>query len=634
MCIRDRSDIAYTLNLTQATTISVTTCAAYTDYDTKLEIFTASGECLPTTTSYYNDDYTCTYNSLGSTLPSCVLEAGTYYIIVDGYAGATGNYQIDITDVSGRNENGNDTANGELLGDYNRPDFSSAMNYDSDYELNKLRADGFTPLEIQQMLNETPADSSNISRTGGIGIPKITMETGIADSAAYYVSGSGTTTISFQYVILSGDSSSDLDYVSTSALGVNSGIISDIAGNDAILTLPTPGSAGSLAYNKALVVDGFGPVVYSISSTVSDSTYDVGSVIPITITFDEIVLVDTSGGKPQIVLETGAADAVVNYTSGSGTSTLIFNYTSGAGENSSDLDYQDTTALILNGGTITDLPGNPGNLILPVPGTAGSLGSNKEIIIDGGAPIVYTITSTAADGTYNLDDIIPITITFSETMLVTGVPQLEINTGGSSLKFDGNGDYATSGTSLLSNLSQFTMAGWINAESAGNRKGFFGQNNRIEFGFINSTRIQGWTASGGSVYWNFNNSSFPFNVYHHVVIVGSGSNLKLYVDGSLKATGGSNTSNYGSNGYQFKIGGGGIFDGSGNWFHGSMDEVAVWNTALTDSEITALYNNGASISAAANSGSYASASNLLVYYTMDEGSGAVSYTHLTLPTKA
>ena len=106
-----------------------------------------------------------------------------------------------------------------------------------------------------------------------------------------------------------------------------------------------------------------------------------------------------------------------------------------------------------------------------------------------------------------------------------------------------------------------------------------------------------------------------------MVIVGSGSNLKLYVDGSLKATGGSNTSNYGSNGYQFKIGGGGIFDGSGNWFHGSMDEVAVWNTALTDSEITALYNNGASISAAANSGSYASASNLLVYYTMDEGSG-------------
>ena len=207
-------------------------------------------------------------------------------------------------------------------------------------------------------------------------------------------------------------------------------------------------------------------------------------------------------------------------------------------------------------------------------------------------------------------------------MLVTGVPQLEINTGGSSLKFDGNGDYATSGTSLLSNLSQFTMAGWINAESAGNRKGFFGQNNRIEFGFINSTRIQGWTASGGSVNWNFNNSSFPFNVFHHVVIVGSGSNLKLYVDGSLKATGGSNTANYGSNGNLFNIGGGGIFDGSGNWFTGLIDEVAVWNIALADSEITELYNNGASISAAANSGAYSSVSNLLVYYTMDEGHGS------------
>lgn len=110
----------------------------------------------------------------------------------------------------------------------------------------------------------------------------------------------------------------------------------------------------------------------------------------------------------------------MDYVSGSGTTTLTFNYTSTTGENSSDLDYQDTTALVLNGGSITDSFGNVANLILPLPGSAGSLGANKAIIIDGGAPIVYTITSTVADGTYNLGDIIPITITFSDAITVTG----------------------------------------------------------------------------------------------------------------------------------------------------------------------------------------------------------------------
>jgi hypothetical protein len=33
---------------------------------------------------------------------------------------------------------------------------------------------------------------------------------------------------------------------------------------------------------------------------------------------------NTSGGSPQLTLETGSNDAVVDYTSGSGTNTLLF----------------------------------------------------------------------------------------------------------------------------------------------------------------------------------------------------------------------------------------------------------------------------------------------------------------------
>ena len=52
----DGADIAYQLTLSDSTTIDVTTCAVFTDYDTKLEIFTADGTCAATTTSNYNDD--------------------------------------------------------------------------------------------------------------------------------------------------------------------------------------------------------------------------------------------------------------------------------------------------------------------------------------------------------------------------------------------------------------------------------------------------------------------------------------------------------------------------------------------------------------------------------------------------
>ena len=67
----------------------------------------------------------------------------------------------------------------------------------------------------------------------------------------------------------------------------------------------------------------------------------------------------TTNGFPQLTLETGTSDAVVNYASGSGGTTLTFNYTVASGHVSGDLDYASTSALALNGGTIKDGAGMP-----------------------------------------------------------------------------------------------------------------------------------------------------------------------------------------------------------------------------------------------------------------------------------
>ena len=206
-----------------------------------------------------------------------------------------------------------------------------------------------------------------------------------------YSSGSATNTLTFNYTVAAGQNAADLDYVSTTSLALNGGTIRDGASNNATLTLAAPGAANSLGANKDIVIDANAPTVTGVSSTVANATYAAGAVIPVTVTFSEPVNVT---GTPQITLETGATDAVVNYSSGSGTSTLTFNYTVAAGETSADLDYVSTTSLALNGGTIQDGAIQNATLTLPAPGAANSLGANKNIVIDSSAPSVVLSSHT------------------------------------------------------------------------------------------------------------------------------------------------------------------------------------------------------------------------------------------------
>ncbi len=111
------------------------------------------------------------------------------------------------------------------------------------------------------------------------------------------------------------------------------------------------------------------PTVSSVSASTANGSYNAGDTVSVTVTFSEAV--NVSGGTPQLTLETGTTDAVVNYTSGSGTATLTFTYTvaAAAGHTSADLDYISTAAFALNGGTIKNLAGTfDADLTLPAPG--------------------------------------------------------------------------------------------------------------------------------------------------------------------------------------------------------------------------------------------------------------------------
>lgn len=75
-------------------------------------------------------------------------------------------------------------------------------------------------------------------------------------------------------------------------------------------------------------------------------------------------------------------NAFAMYASGSGTSTLTFIYVGSSGEAAADLDYVSTDSLSLNCGTISDSAGNLAHLGLPSPGQPGSLGVNKDLVIN------------------------------------------------------------------------------------------------------------------------------------------------------------------------------------------------------------------------------------------------------------
>lgn len=157
--------------------------------------------------------------------------------------------------------------------------------------------------------------------------------------------------------------------------------------------------------------------------------------------------------------------------------------------------------------------------------------------------------------------------------------------------FNGINAFVNGPYQMLDNLTEFTMAGWIKpAGPQADRTGLFGQNDLIEFGFSSGNTLDVWTPYGDVSYAY----PYPANEWHHVAVVGGNSTLQLYVDATLVGSTAVNTLTFGTSEFYFNIGGGGVWDGSGNFFNGQIDEVAVWYRALSGAELTQLVSNSAS----------------------------------------
>lgn len=166
--------------------------------------------------------------------------------------------------------------------------------------------------------------------------------------------------------------------------------------------------------------------------------------------------------------------------------------------------------------------------------------------------------------------------------------------GNHAANFDGATRWVDTRNQFLQGLGSFTLEYWVAPTNRGafpGRVGIVGQNDAVEYGFIDPNTIQIWTPNGGSLNTAY---SFADGEWHHVATIADGTSIKTYYDGVLEGTSGNSTTAYGTSGYNVHIGGGGVFDATGNWFQGRIDEVAIFNRAIPATRVAEHYLAGKS----------------------------------------
>ncbi|WP_034880286.1 SwmB domain-containing protein, partial [Endozoicomonas montiporae] len=274
------------------------------------------------------------------------------------------------------------------------------------------------------------------------GQPTLQLETGTVDRLASYSGGSGTDTLLFTYTVNNPDESADLNALSTSALDLNGGTITDLLNNNADLLLPALDSSQALAQQGDIRIDTVSPTAGISSSSASSAGILVlsGSGFSSLLSPGEATDTDLTGRLDWSklswrVVDNSGSHTDIGFTRSDIDSALAVNdqqltikigagklstlrATSGFGnDNGQDL------IRITSDGFFQDAAGNTMN---------DSNSAGVEIFIlppDGIAPTVTGITSLTADGEYAIGSVIRLQVSFDEAVEVTGMPVLLMGTG-------------------------------------------------------------------------------------------------------------------------------------------------------------------------------------------------------------
>jgi len=186
-----------------------------------------------------------------------------------------------------------------------------------------------------------------------------------------------------------------------------------------------------------------------------------------------------------------------------------------------------------------------------------------------------------------------------------------------SLDFDGSNDrltFATPSAFSGESLDNFncTLSGWVNFNSI------------VQYGAIISLGPADFSISplmsGSDVGIWLQDTALTSagthdpstGTWYHYVATKSGTTYKFYANGSLLGT--ATDTDSATIGAESYIGN----NGFGSYLNGNVDEIAVWNSTLSDDEVAALYNNGTPTDLSKDGGGYTSSSGLQLWYRMGD----------------
>ena len=172
-----------------------------------------------------------------------------------------------------------------------------------------------------------------------------------------------------------------------------------------------------------------------------------------------------------------------------------------------------------------------------------------------------------------------------------------ISYSSNSLSFDGSGDYLDLGSGFTT-TNQFTISAWIKPDDlsttgygylVGNNPGT-GISLDEGGGAAGPGKFYLWTGSGTVDV--LSTTALTINNWFHVVFVcdktvGAKGEIKFYLNGSLDKTTTLSNQDLKSILLLSYVGRSGS-----HYFNGQVDEVAIFNSALSSSDVTAIYNNG------------------------------------------
>ena len=287
----------------------------------------------------------------------------------------------------------------------------------------------------------TFAEPVTVDTTGGT--PYLQLTIGSRTRNATYSSTDSTGLIlTFSYTIVAEDRDNNGPSIAADSLTLDGGTIR-YAGttNDVSLIHPALPNQTGHRINRApaIVSDG----VDVTSSPIVDDTYGLNETITISVTFNSVVVVDTTNGTPLIDVlfnthHDGADEAEFRYARGSGTNALVFDYTVQSGDRDNNGIFAGFNQLFLRGGTITHITtGRNADLRYDPPGDSGRF---TDVKVDGSVinipkPTISSIefgTDPSRLQTYITGSTINVIVTFDEEVNIdetNGTPTIALTIG-------------------------------------------------------------------------------------------------------------------------------------------------------------------------------------------------------------